>query len=609
MATKNLNVRIQNVIDTYANWTAANPTPLDGEICIVVVPAKAGAVAQEPAVLIKVGDGTTPFNNLSYNSAIAADVYDWAKAATKPTYAANEITGMDSYISDYVNDQMGISVDTDTQYKIVKVDDYNYKLQSKGKGDAAWADVADGAIAIPKYDDATVKAGIEALEALVGNIAVATQISNAIATVKSELIGTDSDTSAADTIKGAKKYADEKAAGALADAKTYADGKDAAIAAAKKAGDDAASAAATADGKAVAAQGEVDALEAKVGTVTEGKTVVQMIEEAKSSATYDDTELAGRVTAVEGKATTLIGEDAGKSVRAIATDEATKAVNDFATKVSDDNVVNSFKELVDWAAAHGSEAAEMAAAITAIQAIVDGIGGEGEQPTVVAYVTEAINALKIGDYAKAADLTALAARVATLEGDSHTHANKNVLDGITATKVAAWDTALQKADIASGSANGTIAVDGTDVAVKGLGTAAYATTGDFDVAGAADTAKAAVIGNASDASSADTIKGAKKYAEEKAAAAANKIETIKVNGTAQTPDANKAVDITVPTGALSEKDEVAKTDLAAALKTEIEGKANTADMADIATSGNVNDLVQTSGDYIIFNCGNAASLA
>lgn len=35
------------------------------------------------------------------------------------------------------------------------------------------------------------------------------------------------------------------------------------------------------------------------------------------------------------------------------------------------------------------------------------------------------------------------------------------------------DTALQKADITTGTANGTIAVDGSDVAVKGLGSAAY----------------------------------------------------------------------------------------------------------------------------------------
>lgn len=52
------------------------------------------------------------------------------------------------------------------------------------------------------------------------------------------------------------------------------------------------------------------------------------------------------------------------------------------------------------------------------------------------------------------------------------------------------DSAVQKAQVTSGSANGTIAVQGTDVAVKGLGSAAYAATSAFDAAGKADQALA-----------------------------------------------------------------------------------------------------------------------
>ena len=68
MATKTLKTRIQLKYDTYENWTTNNPTPLAGELCVVVVPAAAGAVAQEPAILFKVGDGTTPFNTLNFTS-------------------------------------------------------------------------------------------------------------------------------------------------------------------------------------------------------------------------------------------------------------------------------------------------------------------------------------------------------------------------------------------------------------------------------------------------------------------------------------------------------------------------------------------------------------
>ena len=58
----------------------------------------------------------------------------------------------------------------------------------------------------------------------------------------------------------------------------------------------------------------------------------------------------------------------------------------------------------------------MAGEITALKNILKGIGGTGESATVVAYVTSAIAALKIGDYAKAADMTALAKRVTAAEG-------------------------------------------------------------------------------------------------------------------------------------------------------------------------------------------------
>ena len=39
----------------------------------------------------------------------------------------------------------------------------------------------------------------------------------------------------------------------------------------------------------------------------------------------------------------------------------------------------------------------MQTAISKLEAILEGIGGEGEKATVVAYVTDAINALKNGD--------------------------------------------------------------------------------------------------------------------------------------------------------------------------------------------------------------------
>ena len=89
------------------------------------------------------------------------------------------------------------------------------------------------------------------------------------------------------------------------------------------------------------------------------------------------------------------------------------AINKFATDVTDDDVVNSYKELIDWVAAHGPEATQMASGIsenkTAIANLKTLVGTLPEgvtSTTVVAYITEAINALSIGDYAKTTEVTA-----------------------------------------------------------------------------------------------------------------------------------------------------------------------------------------------------------
>lgn len=74
------------------------------------------------------------------------------------------------------------------------------------------------------------------------------------------------------------------------------------------------------------------------------------------------------------------------------------------------------------------------------------------------------------------------------------------------------DSAVQK--VATGTANGTIAVDGTDVAVKGLKSAAYTDSTAYDKAGAADAVKTALQGTSTDTSASSTIAGAKAYADE-----------------------------------------------------------------------------------------------
>ena len=92
MATKTIQTRIKNRLDTLENWSKSGVTLLPGEIALVSVTTrqtdtKTGNVVDVPAVLIKVGEsdgngGSKAFSDLPWLSAKAADVYDWAKKST-----------------------------------------------------------------------------------------------------------------------------------------------------------------------------------------------------------------------------------------------------------------------------------------------------------------------------------------------------------------------------------------------------------------------------------------------------------------------------------------------------------------------------------------------
>lgn len=97
-----INTKVLLRYDTWENWSSKGKDLilLAGEVAIAAIenksiqePGKENAtvVNTAPTILFKVGDGSTAFKNLPWASALAADVYDWAKAATKPDYVATEI--------------------------------------------------------------------------------------------------------------------------------------------------------------------------------------------------------------------------------------------------------------------------------------------------------------------------------------------------------------------------------------------------------------------------------------------------------------------------------------------------------------------------------------
>lgn len=90
MTEKILDTRIQLKYDSYENWSnnqlgegkGANLILKKGEVGFCEIPSGNANATTAPTVLFKVGDGTTPFSGLKWASALAADVYEWAKQST-----------------------------------------------------------------------------------------------------------------------------------------------------------------------------------------------------------------------------------------------------------------------------------------------------------------------------------------------------------------------------------------------------------------------------------------------------------------------------------------------------------------------------------------------
>ena len=167
-----------------------------------------------------------------------------------------------------------------------------------------------------------------------------------------------------------------------------------------KAASDAAAAAATADGKAVAAQGAVDALAGKVGAVTEGKTVVEMIADAKAEATYDDTAVKKLISDEVARA-----EGAEKAINDKIGAEA--LTGEHTTLIAAINAANA------GVAANAGEIQKNAQAIAAINNVETGILKQAKDYTDAEVKKVSDNLANLGN-----DV------VKTVTGDDYITANK-----------------------------------------------------------------------------------------------------------------------------------------------------------------------------------------
>lgn len=520
MATKTFDARISLKYDSYQNWIDNDPVLLVGEVAIATVPTKKDGIEQVPAVVMKVGDGTKKYSELQFVSGLAADIYDWAKAANKPTYTADEISGLSDYISGQIQD-------TNTQYQIV-VDSTNprkFQLQSQEKGETTWTNVGEP-IVIPAStlvtgdDNGTVKFnGADVAVKGLGSAAYTDSTAYDAAGEAGKVLGKSTDASTEATVYGARALAETKVASVSATANKGIEIAGTATAPTVGIKLDPApgnAASLSAAGLLVTVPAAAEYTIAKLGTADAGYLATYQLQK-------DGTGVGEKINipkdylvkSAEVKTSTGTGDPSGF-------DAGTKYI---------DFTINTY----DTQAGSGTESH----IYLNVADLVDVYTTGSETGDAIQIAISADNKISASVTAKGITLTMLSDDVQTAIGSAKS--------------------ALQESDITTGTTNGTIKVKDSEVAVAGLKSAAYQDSSAFATPASVTAAKDA-------ADAAQTTANAAQAAAEAAQNAAD----------AAQETADKKIDASA--------------------------------VSAIGKSGNINDAIQTTGDYLIFNCGTSSTV-
>ena len=374
----------------------------------------------------------------------------------------------------------------------------------------------------------------------------------------------------------------------------------------------------------------------KIGTVAENKTLVEMISDAQTAATYDDTALVSRVAAIEGDY--LKAADKTAIETKMATDIAT-AKTEAIEAVLGEAVPEDFdtlKEIAAWIQSDTTASAQLVTRVTniendylkgadkttlqgeieALETFVGSLPEGAVSTTVVAYIKEVVDGLKIGDYAKAADLTALANRVSIAEGKitalEEVGAEKNLIASVDTNQFAIDESRnLTLLDIAMGKVAGlSDALNGKVDKIEGysllsptdktkldaliIGESGVEISGKVNAANVEGLGDWITTNRDSVAGLFDTTNASKLNGIE-AGAQVNDLEVVKIAGVVL-PISDKSVDIPIATAEV----------LGVVISSTAENKVSVSEDGTMeVNSVNVNKLVQTDGEALILNGGSS----
>ena len=165
MAEHVLETRIQLRYGTYSQWMNSDVILKQGEAAICAFPrnriidslSNSQPENTPPAIGIKIGDGEHYFHELPWVQGIAADVYNWAKQSSKPTYTAQEIQGLQSFVENLVSGDVEVNI-APRIYQLVHGTDENidkwYLRYKENNEESPW--IVDTSAAIDLTDLTTV---------------------------------------------------------------------------------------------------------------------------------------------------------------------------------------------------------------------------------------------------------------------------------------------------------------------------------------------------------------------------------------------------------------------------------------------------------------------
>ena len=577
MAT--LNTRIALKYDLLSTWNTSDLILKKGEIAIAEIPSQNNIIGDAahtpenspPAIAMKVGDGTKTFKQLPWVQAVAGDVYAWAKKANAPTLG--ELTNIDADLKtevDKIIGQHGEIQDTDTYYKVETNNDkiggkHHFKLSAykkDGTADTAkdivinWSDLDTWMEAESTRVQGLITSAFSTLvpQAAAGEgkfVSAVDQVDGKIKVTRSNLVAAD----ITDMIPQAKVTGLETLQSEFNTAKGQLANTNGAISSSNKL--------MTASAVQRDVENAIDTFEAGLTHTTSG------------SGDY-----VTNVTQADGKVTVTKASLTHDKI----TDWQTEVTDKLATKqnvlpFSDDTQPSEQNYVV-----RKNDIADLAGAMH-FEGIVEAVPPTGNynagdlvilKGTNKEYVFDGTNWLELGDegtHATKAALEAIDDRVEALE------------------KAHPEDVATLRGEIATAKSEAiTKAGENADAAIEAaLAPLHYSKPAD---AGKFATAITQVDGKITNVT----------YANLVAADITDNIPQSKVTGlTTDLKSINDTLALTDGTVSSSNKFATQSTVTGAI-------EASEAKLHAIATSGNVNDLVQTSGDVLIFNCGSATTV-